>query len=143
MKIFTGSGTGNFSSKLAFRATGLGMAGGYPKKFSYTSNDFLNNHLSLYLNYFSKDRELHSLVNSPNAVYDQLIAEYGVLGVLAFIVLYLAFFTRHLRKLTYGIPLLLILLGSFWVDYWYEQLSIVIVFELLMLLNIKERTGIK
>jgi hypothetical protein len=138
LKIVAGSGTGNFSSKLAFRATGLGMAGGYPKKFSYTSNDFLNNHLNLYLTYFSKDIELHSLVNSPNAVYDQLIAEYGVLGILAFIFLYLAFFTKHVRKLTYGLPLLLILLGSFWVDYWYEQLSIVIVFELLMLLNIKE-----
>ena len=105
---------------------------------SYISNDFLNNHLDLYLNYFSQDIELHSLVNSPNSVYDQLIAEYGILGVLAFILLYLAFFTKHLRRLTYGIPLLLILLGSFGVDYWYEQLSIVILFELLMLLNIKE-----
>jgi hypothetical protein len=138
LKIVTGCGTGNFSSKLAFRATSLGMAGGYSKKLSYTSNDFLNNHLNLYLNYFSKDIELHSLVNSPNAVYDQLIAEYGVLGVLAFILLYLAFFTKHLRKLSYGIPLMLLLLGSFGVEYWFEQLSIVIVFELLMLLNIKE-----
>jgi hypothetical protein len=138
LKIFTGTGTGNFSSKLAFRATGLRMAGGYPKKFSYTNNDFLNNHLNLYLNYFSKDIELHSLVNSPNAVYDQLIAEYGVLGILAFILFYLAFFVKHLRKLSYGIPLLLLLLGSLGVEYWFEQLSIVIVFELLMLLNIKE-----
>ncbi|HMK27964.1 MAG TPA: hypothetical protein VK483_18180 [Chitinophagaceae bacterium] len=138
MKIFTGSGTGNFSSKLAFRATGLGMAGGYPKKFAYTNHDFLVNHLNLYLNYFSKDIELHSLVNSPNAVYDQLIAEYGILGVLAFIFLYLAFFIKYLRKLTYGIPLMLLLLGSFGVEYWFEQLSIVIIFELLMLLNIKE-----
>lgn len=138
LKIFTGSGMGNFSSKLAFRATGLEMAGGYPKKMIYISNDFLNNHLNLYLNYYSNDIELHSLVNSPNAVYDQLIAEYGIFGFLGFILLYLAFFIKHLRKLTYGIPLLLILMGSFWVDYWYEQLSIVILFELLMLLNIKE-----
>ena len=138
LKILTGTGIGNFSSKLAFRATGLQMAGGYPQKMSYVSNDFLNNHLNLYLNYFSKDIELHSLVNNPNAVYDQLISEYGLLGFLAFILLYLAFFVKHWRKLTYGIPLLLILLGSFWVDYWYEQLSIVILFELLMLLNIKE-----
>ena len=71
-------------------------------------------------------------------MYDQLIAEYGVLGVLAFILLYLAFFVKHLRELSYGIPLLLLLLGSFGVEYWFEQLSIVIVFELLMLLNIKE-----
>ncbi len=138
LKIITGTGSGNFSSKLAFRATALGMAGGYPKKMSYIHNDFLNNHLGLYLTYFSKDRELHSLVNNPNSVYDQLIAEYGVLGLLAFILLYLAFFVKHLRKLTYGIPLLLILLGSFCVEYWFEQLSIVVLFELMMLLNIKE-----
>jgi hypothetical protein len=114
------------------------MAGGYPKKFAYTSNDFLNNHLNLYLTYFSKDIELHSLINSPNAVYDQLISEYGILGILSFIFLYLAFFVKHIRKLSYGIPLMLLLLGSFGVEYWFEQLSIVIIFELLMLLNIKE-----
>lgn len=137
-KILIGSGMGNFSSKLAFRTTGLQMAGGYPEKFVYINNDFLNNHLNLYLNYFSKDIELHSLVNSPNAVYDQLIAEYGLSGVFSFMLFYMAFFIKYRRKLSYGIPLLLILLGAFLVDYWYEQLSIVILFELLMLLNIKE-----
>lgn len=138
LKIITGSGMGKFSSKLAFRATGLGMAGSYPMSMTYINDDFLNNHLNLYLTYFSKDKELHSLINSPNSVYDQLLAEYGLLGILAFVLLYLAFFVKHLRRLTYGIPLFLLLLGSFGVDYWYEQLSIVIVFEFLMLLNIKE-----
>lgn len=138
LKIITGTGIGKFSSKLAFRATGLQIAGGYPKNFAYTDPDFLNNHLRLYLDYFSKDMALHSVVNSPNTVYDQLIAEYGVLGVLAFLLLYLGFYVKHLKKLKYGWPLLLLLLGAFGVDYWFEQLSIVIVFELLMLLDIKE-----
>ncbi len=138
LKIITGNGMGNFSSKLAFRTTALQMAGGYPKKMAYIHNDFLNNHLNLYLTYFSKDIELHSLVNSPNSVYDQLIAEYGLPGLLAFILFYLAFFIKHLKKLSYSIPILLLLLGAFGVEYWYEQLSIVIFFELLMLLNIKE-----
>src|SRR5207302_6774921 len=34
-RILTGNGMGNFSSKLALRATGLNYAGGYPKKFVY------------------------------------------------------------------------------------------------------------
>ncbi|NOT49907.1 MAG: hypothetical protein HOP10_01360 [Chitinophagaceae bacterium] len=143
LKMITGTGMGNFSSKLAFRATALQMAGSYPKRMAYIHNDFLNNHLNLYLTYFSKDIELHSLVNSPNSVYDQLIAEYGLAGILAFILLYLAFYIKYLKKLSYGIPLLLLLLGCFGVEYWYEQLSIVILFELLMLLNIKEQNDVQ
>jgi len=140
LKIITGMGMGNFSSKLAFRATGLKMAGGYPRSMIYINDDFRDNHLSLYLHYFSKDRELHSLVNSPHAVYDQLIAEYGIAGILAFIFFYIAFFVKRLKGISYGLPLLLLLLGAFFVDYWYEQLSIVIIFELLMLTGIKETT---
>jgi hypothetical protein len=137
-KIFLGNGIGNFSSKLAFRTTGLQMAGRYPENFTYIGNDFLNNHLNLYLAYFSKDMELHSVINSPDSTYDQLISEYGLAGVFSFILFYIGFFVKHTRKLTYGIPLLLIMLGAFAVEYWYEQLSVVILFELLMLLNIKE-----
>lgn len=137
-KIVTGAGIGNFSSKLAFRTTGLPIAGGYPDKWIYINNAFLSNHLGLYLSYFSKDLRLHSLTNSPNSVYDQLVAEYGVIGLAAFIFLYAGFFFKKIKKMTYGLPLLLLLLGAFGVEYWYEQLSIVIIFEFLMLLNIKE-----
>ncbi len=137
-KIFTGFGMGNFSSKLAFRSTGLQMAGGYSKKFVYIGNDFLENHLNLYLNYFSKDMELHSLINNPNSVYDQIVSEYGLAGIFVFIFFYILFFVNKMKRLTYGLPLLLILTGAFAVEYWYEQLSIVIVFELLILLNLKE-----
>jgi hypothetical protein len=137
-KLFSGTGIGNFSSKLAFRATGLKIAGGYPSKFAYINNDFKNNHLNLYLFYFSKHMELHSLVNTPNSVYDQLLAEYGIAGLLSFLFLYLGFFMKDLRQLTYGVPLLIILAGALGVEYWFEQLSIIILFELMMFLNIKE-----
>jgi len=70
VKILVGDGIGNFSSKLAFKATGLGFTGGYPAKYAYISNEFLLNHLDVYLNFFSKRAELHSLTNSPNSVYD-------------------------------------------------------------------------
>jgi len=140
LKILTGDGMGNFSSKLAFRATGLGIAGGYPLKYKYISNNFMLNHLDLYLNFFSKQTGLHSLTNSPFSVYDQLLSEYGLLGLLAFAVYYLWFFFRHYQKLTYGVPLLLLLLAVLLVDYWFEQLSVLIFFELMLFLNIKETT---
>jgi hypothetical protein len=137
-KIITGTGIGNFSSKLAFRASGLKIAGGYPQKYTYINKDFEKNHLSVYLGYFSKDTHLHSVANTPNSVYIQLLSEYGIAGIAAFVVFYIMYFAKRASKLTYGFPVLLLLLGAFCVDYWYEQLSIVILFELLLLLNRKE-----
>ncbi|MDB5154784.1 MAG: hypothetical protein JWR54_3535 [Mucilaginibacter sp.] len=140
-KIFTGDGMGNFSSKLAFRASGLGFAGGYPQKFIYLDPDFLSNHLDVYLNFFSKKTDVHSLANNPNSVYDQLLAEYGILGLTAFLIYYLGFFLKRYKQLTYGLPILLVVLSMFFIEYWFEQLSILIFFEMLLLLNIKETSS--
>ena len=141
LKILTGDGVGNFSSKLAFRAGGFNFAGGYPRQFTYVSPDFLSNHLDIYLDFFSKKSDYHSLTNNPGSVYDQLLAEYGLLGVAAFVLWYLGYFLKHYRKLTYGLPILVLLLSVFAIDYWFEQLSILLFFELLMLLNIKENSA--
>ncbi|KAA2239014.1 hypothetical protein F0L74_22645 [Chitinophaga agrisoli] len=141
--ILLGNGMGNFSSKLAFRVTGLGFAGGFPQKHTYINTDFMHNHLDLYLNFFSRQSGYHSLVNTPFSVYDQLLSEYGVLGLLLFLAAYLGFFWRHYRRLTYGIPLLLLMMGIFFIDYWFEQLSVLVLFELLLLLNIKETATVQ
>ncbi len=138
--IITGNGAGNFSSKLAFRATGLGIAGTFPQPFTYCSPAFLNNHLGLYIYFFSKHADSHSIINSPASVYDQLLTEYGLAGLIAFPVYYIGFFLKHFRKLTYGLPLMAILLAFFMVDYWFEQLSVVVLFELILFINIKENT---
>lgn len=139
LQLFTGIGVGNFSSKLAFRVTSMNIGGGYPERFSYINDDFKRNHLDLYLYYFTNSDGLHSLIHSPNSTYDQLLSEYGFAGLLSFFFLYIGYFVSRLKKLTYGIPLLLFMLGIFFVDYWFEQLSVVIFLELLILLNIKER----
>ena len=142
-KIIAGDGMGNFSSKLAFRATGLSFAGGYPAGQAFINNDFFSNHLDLYLNYFSRRSGLHSLTNSPYSVYDQMLTEYGVLGLIAFALYYLWFFGKHYKRLTYGIPLLLLIMAIFFIDYWFEQLSVLVFFELMLLLNIKETSHLK
>lgn len=137
-KILTGAGAGNFSSKLAFRATSMKVAGGYPAKFAYISDDFRNNHLDLYLYYFTGKDDYHSIINSPNSTYDQLLGEYGLLGLVSFVIFYLVFFIKRVKKSSYAIPLFLFMLGAFGIEYWFEQLSVVIFFELLLFLNIKE-----
>jgi hypothetical protein len=139
-KILTGNGAGRFSSKLAFRASSLGMSGGYPAKFSFVDPDFLHNHLSLYLYYFTKGSQHHSILNTPNSVYNQLAGEYGLIGLLTLAFFYFGFFMRSFRQLTFGIPALWIIAGTFLTDYWFEQLSVVILFELLLFLDIRENT---
>jgi hypothetical protein len=71
-------------------------------------------------------------------VYDQLVAEYGLIGLAAFMICYLGFFAKHYKHLTYGLPILLLMLAVLFIDYWFEQLSVMVFFELLLLLNIKE-----
>jgi hypothetical protein len=142
-KTLTGTGMGNFSSKIAYRAAGLGFAGGYPSRDIYINHDFLVNHLDLYLNFFSKRSGFHSLTNSPFSVYDQLLAEYGLIGLALFMILYVGFFAKHYQKLTYGLPVLFLMLAVLFTDYWFEQLSVMVFFELLLLLNIKENQTVK
>lgn len=142
-KLIIGNGVANFSSKLAFRATALGFAGTFPLSRVYINKDFLLNHLDLYLDYFSRRTGFHSLVNSPYSVYDQILGEYGILGLLSLIVCYLWFFARHYKKLTYGLPVILIVISVFFIDYWFEQLSVLVFFELLLMLDIKETASLK
>jgi hypothetical protein len=141
-KIFTGDGMGNFSSKLAFRVTALNMDGGYPVKRRYISPEFKENHLALYLYYFIRRSDFHSIINTPDSVYDQLLSEYGVIGVLSFLVFYFGYFGRHMVRSSYSLPLLIILAGVFLLGYWFEQLSVVVIFELLVLFEMKTKVSV-
>ena len=95
LQLVTGKGMGNFSSKLAFRTTSMKIAGGYPAKYRYINEDFKNNHLDLYLFYFTSPDDLHSIANSPNSVYDQLVSEYGIAGLFCFAVFYIEIGRAH------------------------------------------------
>ena len=123
---------------MAFKATALQFAGGFPKQLAYIHPAFAANHLGLYTYFFSKRSNAHSVTNTPNTVYIQLLSEYGIIGLAGFVFLYAGFFTREAKKLTYGIPLLFLLLAIFLTDYWFEQLSVVVFFELLLFANRKE-----
>ena len=77
-------------------------------------------------------------MNSPNSVYGQIISEYGLIGFAAFILFYLGYFLKRLNHTGYALPVVMLMLGALAVDYWFEQLSIIIIFELIMLLHLKE-----
>lgn len=138
-QAFTGAGVGNFSSRLAFKATLLNIAGRYPAKWKYINHEFLYNHLFLYLYFHSQDQSKHEASNTPDAVYSQVLGEYGIAGMLLLFILYFGFFIRHVGKNSYGLPLLLLLAGAFFAEYWFEQFSIVVLFELLFFVHIKDK----
>jgi len=142
-RLLIGAGMGNFSSQLAFRTTALGIEGAYPARYAYIHPFFLENYLFIYLHYHTRDEGQHSVINKPDSVYGQVLSEYGLIGLGCFIILYLAAFGKGLWKRSarsYGLPLLLLMAGAFFTEYWFEQLSVVVLFELLMLLD-KERTA--
>jgi hypothetical protein len=138
-KLVTGNGLGNFSSKLAFRAAGIKTAGSYPERFRYVNEDFRHGALFLYLDYFARDSGYHSVANLPYSFYVQLVGEYGIAGCLCFLIGYLGYFARRCRRSSYAIPILLIMVAAFAVDYWFEQLSVVLLFELFLLIDLKEK----
>lgn len=136
--IIAGLGIGNFSSKIAYRATGLTIRGHYPENYTYINKTFLTNHLDLYMSFFSRRVGFRSVKNNPFSVYDQLLSEYGLTGLLALLIFYFGFFAKRYKVLTYGIPMILLMMSVFFIDYWFEQLSVVVMFELMVFLNIKE-----
>jgi len=136
-QLLLGAGMGNFSSRLAFKTAALNIEGGYPIKDRYIHPFFRDNYLYIYLYYHMRDEGQHSVINKPDSVYGQLLSEYGLVGIACFFLLYAAFFFKGIRSLSYGLPLLLLLGASFFTEYWFERLSVVVLFEFLMLLDKK------
>lgn len=134
-----GAGTGMFSSKAAFKASGIGTFGKYPERFEYISPDFKNNNLKVYCYFFSMALSKHSVTNTPFSSYNQLLGEYGIAGIICFLIFYVWFFLKRFKQLSYGRYLLPLCLMFLIFDYWFEHLSILIIFELLMLIDIKEK----
>jgi hypothetical protein len=135
--LITGDGIGRFSSKLAFRAAALNLSGAFPEKLSYMNNDFSNNHLALLLYFLIKQKELHSVTNTPDSVYNQVLGEYGLAGIAALIIFFIGFFFNCSKSLIQDLPFLYIIIIAFASGYWFEQLSIVPFFEFLMFMNRK------
>jgi hypothetical protein len=133
-----GAGAGNFSSKLAFKASNIDISGKYVKRFTYVAPEFKEGHFKITLRFLMKPISEHSIINFPNSVLNQLLGEYGVIGLLLFLVFYVWYFLRRYRRLTYGKILLPMCLAFMLTDYWFESLSVVLIFELMMFLNISE-----
>jgi len=134
---FFGAGIGNFSSKQALKMLGINVQGSYPLEYAYVSEDFVRYHLYTFFYVFSLPISEHSIINMINSVYNQVGGEYGIAGILAFLLLYLGFFWKHRKNMSrLGYTILPVTLIFFNFDYWFEMISLTVIFELLMFIDI-------
>lgn len=127
-----GAGPANFSSKTAIKATGLGFQGSYKRNKIYASVPFLEYHLYSLLYVLGLPASEHSILNMPNSSYNHLAGEYGFAGVLAFLFLYLGYCFVYRKQLGKGVYLVLMMLMCFDFEYWFEMISLTVIFELLL-----------
>ncbi len=131
-----GEGGGKFSSRTAY-LTGGEYVSWYPKHLVYRGEKFENNHFQLWNNKALSIAFRDGTANQPFSFYNKIIGEYGLLGILLFLV-YLSYFLKKMRYLTYGKLILPLMLAFFLLDYWFEYFTVILFFELFMLLDIKK-----
>lgn len=140
--LLFGGGLGSFSSRLAFNSSGI-MEGSSLNKYlpRYETAAFRDNHKALYAYLKTQHIMFHSESNRPFSVYNQLLGEYGLVGFLLFVLCYLWYFVKRVRRNSYALPLLAALLFIFNIDYFIESLSVLLVFELLLFIDIKQKAA--
>lgn len=133
-----GAGIGSFSSRLAFITSQIVEDSRVLMMLPYyETSEFKENHKAIFKYLMFLDDETHSITNLPFCWYNQLFGEYGILGFAVFCIFYIGFFVKRYSIFTYGKALLISMLAFFLFDYWYERISVMIVFELIMLVDLK------
>lgn len=135
-----GAGGGNFSSRAAFLASG-DYVSWFPQSMNYTSDEFKEYHLGIWKHDFNNPWDnRNNTANQPFSFYNQILGEYGLFGILTFVCFYLGYFFKKRKILTYSKPLLVTFAGYLLLDYWFEYFSVVVIFELLFLIEIKQNS---
>lgn len=132
-----GAGGGNFSSRVAFIFSG-DYVPWLPATMEYISDEFSSNHFGIWTYDFNNPWDnRNNTANQPFAFYNKIIGEYGMMGVLLYAGFYLNKIFVYWGSLKYTKYTLLALGGYFFLDYWFEYFSVVVIFELLFLTEIK------
>lgn len=138
--LLFGAGLGKFSSNIAFNFSGVVDNSSMNRLFpEYQSPLFAQNHRTIYEYLKTTHVVFHSESNKPFSVYNQLLGEYGLIGLLLFIFAYLLYFLKRVDKRSHAIPIIVALLFAINLNYFIEGLNLFLFFELIMFMNIKEK----
>jgi hypothetical protein len=137
-----GAGTTRFSSLTAQKMSGYDSSRIFMTILPhYVSKLYSENHMLLIkVRSEAKDKALYSTANWPDSFYNKMLGEYGVIGMLLFIVFYLGFFAKKMHKWSYGLWIIAILLPFAHLNYVFDTLCVIPFFELLMFADIDEPT---
>lgn len=132
MHFFLGAAPGHFSSRVAFMAGGE-FVDWFPSALSYKSIFFNKYHFQLW-NYDVLSIPFNDgTANQPFSVYNQILGEYGILGLISFFILYLKGLYKKIAQLPYSSLLMTSTLLYLFLDYWFEYFSCMIILEILIL----------
>lgn len=131
-----GSGGGKFSSRTAF-ITGGEYVGWFPENLTYLSQDFEENHFQLWSSKILSIPYKDGTSNQPFSFYNKIVGEYGLLGIILFLI-YLSTPIKYYKRLTYGKLIFLLIFAYFLLDYWFEYFSVIVFLELFIFLDIKK-----
>jgi len=127
-----GASPAHFSSRFAFIGGGE-FVNWYPSFLTFRSGAFNVNHFQLWNNEVLSIPFNDGTGNQPFSVYNQIFGEYGLIGFLCLIAFYLNGVWNRLRGSSYVFLILISLLLFFLLDYWFEYLATMIMFELLII----------
>jgi hypothetical protein len=136
-----GAGIGEFSSQLALRTSDIKVV----KKSRlfemlpvYVSPSFRENHYQIFNIIYHMPPAYHSIRHFPHSFANQILGEYGFVGLLLFLIFYLGYFLKQYKRITYAIPIMFMFCCFLMFDYLFEYLSVVVFFELFFLLDLKQ-----
>lgn len=134
-----GAGPVRFSSVTAQRMAGYDDSRIFKKILPrYKSKEFTENHF-LILKARTEDQDKYrSALNWLDSFYNQILGEYGLLGLLLFLIFYVGYFLKRIKYVTYGFWLSVIMVPFALFSYMFEHLGPIVIFELLMEMNVKE-----
>jgi len=137
-QAIAGAGMGNFSSLLA-----LQMAHIYGRSHSrfyelmpvYVHPDYRANHYGIIRDVYALPDGYHSARHMPHSFANQLIGEYGLIGVLCFLGGYVWYFVRRGGGKGFFLVIMVLTGGYLWFDYLFDYLSVMVFFELFFWLH--------
>lgn len=128
-----GAGPARFSSLTAARFSGLDSSRLFRRVLpQFTTCAYAENHRLIHTTRISGDPAWLSTTNWPNSFYNQLFGEYGLSGVLFFLIFYVWRYLRHASRLSYGLWISLLMLPIAALTYLVEPLCVLFFYELLM-----------
>jgi len=134
-----GAGMGNFSSRLAFQFSGRDSSRLFSHLPKYCSGYYFQNNLLIYDHMIMLPNEYHSIKHFPNNFFSQLLGEYGIIGVLLFLLFYLWFFYKRVNSRLFFFLLLSCVGCYLMLEYLYEFFNVMTIFELLLFIDCKQK----